>query len=358
VTRRVLIVHSRVGGGHLSAARALGAALKATGQAEVRLVDAYLDCGRLPVRRFPALYAWLARYHPRLWAAVYHSTNLPLEPARLLRPFLAAGFRRVLAQERPNAVVSVLPVINGILAELARLEVVLTDWHSVHRFWVARGVDHYTAPTESARLDCIRYGAPPEAVEVVGLPVRPEFAAPRSLASRATVLASLGLEPDRFTVLVMVGAEGSPRALRNLAYLVGPPLDTQVLVICGRNEALRRQVEALHVCALGFVDNVAELMRAADLLVTKAGGLTLAEAFCSGVPVVVHDLLPGQEAGNLAFAQQHHAALYAPSPPALASTVTRLLANPDERAALTEAGRNLARPDAAAQIAAAVLSRS
>ena len=56
--------------------------------------------------------------------------------------------------------------------------------------------------------------------------------------------------------------------------------------------------------ALGFVDNVAELMRAADMLVTKAGGLTLAEAFCCGVPVVVHDVLPGQEAGNLEYVLQ------------------------------------------------------
>src|SRR5262249_23530187 len=151
-------------------------------------------------------------------------------------------------------------------------------------------------------LDCIRYGAAPEAVEVIGLPVRPEFSLPRDPAARADVLPRVGLDPGRLTVLVMVGAEGSPRALHNVAYLARQPRDAQLLVISGRNEALRRQVEALGVRAVGFVDNVAELMRAADLLVTKAGGLTLAEAFCSGIPVVIHDLLPGQEAGNLAYA--------------------------------------------------------
>jgi processive 1,2-diacylglycerol beta-glucosyltransferase len=113
----------------------------------------------------------------------------------------------------------------------------------------------------------------------------------------------------------------------------------------------------LPVQVVGFVDNVAELMRAADLLVTKAGGVTLAEAFASEVPVVVADVLPGQEAGNVAYAREHQAAAHARTPRALAEIVRRLRAQPDERAALARAGRALATPDAAPRIAAAMLNR-
>ena len=360
MTRRVLVIHSRVGGGHLSAARALAAALDATGEARTRLVDVYLDCGRFPATLFPSMYARLTRHAPLGWALLYHGTSRRLDTTRLLRPLVASGLRRVLADDQSDMVVSVVPMVNGVLSRLAkpaRLEVVFTDWHAVHPFWLAPGVDHYTAATESARQACVDMGVPAEAVDVVGLPVRPEFAAGQPADPSA-----FGLEPGRFTVLVMVGAEGSLRTVRNLRYLVRHLVESQVLVVCGRNTALRRRVEALPsrvpLRALGFVENVAGLMRAADVLVTKAGGLTLAEAFCCEVPVVVHDLLPGQEAGNLAYALQHQAVLYAPRPASLAATVTALQADPERRSALAARARRLVRTDAAARIASAILDRA
>jgi processive 1,2-diacylglycerol beta-glucosyltransferase len=348
-------VYSRVGGGHLSAARALAEELESAG-VSTRLVDIYVEAGRFPVTLFPAAYAQLARYHPRLWSIVYRGTEKGLDPKRMLGPFLLPGLKRILAEERPDLVVSTLPVVNGLLAEAtasvgARLEVVLTDWHSVHRFWVADGVHHFTAPTDSARQDCLRFGAPPDRVSIVGIPVRRVFGAPIELRR----------EPSKFTILAMVGAEGSPRALRNVAHLAQLDLDAQLVVICGRNEQLRQRVERLvsrmPLHAVGFVDNVAELMRAADVLVTKAGGLTLAEAFCCGVPVVVHDVLPGQEAGNLQYVLGHGAVDYAPTPRRLEQVVTDLYADAERRSGLAKRGASLARPDAARLIAADVLGR-
>jgi processive 1,2-diacylglycerol beta-glucosyltransferase len=129
-----------------------------------------------------------------------------------------------------------------------------------------------------------------------------------------------------------------------------------VRVVCGRNAALREQVQSLGVEALGFVDNVAELMRSADLLITKAGGLTLAEAFCSAVPVVVYDVLPGQEAGNVAFALSQNAIVHSRRPEDLVRLVQALRGDAARRASLAECGRALARPDAARQIVQRVLA--
>jgi UDP-N-acetylglucosamine:LPS N-acetylglucosamine transferase len=164
--RRVVVVYSRVGGGHLSAARALAEELESSGRATAKIVDAYLECARFPLTVFPKAYARLARDHPRLWSMVYHASNTSLvDSTKVLGPFLRQGFRRMLADERPDVVVSVLPAVNGLLAQAAaehgvRLEVVLTDWYAVHHSWVARGVDHYTVPTESARPDCNPVGVP------------------------------------------------------------------------------------------------------------------------------------------------------------------------------------------------------
>jgi UDP-N-acetylglucosamine:LPS N-acetylglucosamine transferase len=366
--RRVVVVYSRVGGGHLSAARALAEELGSTGQATATIADAYVECGQFPLSLFPAAYARLARHHPRLWSMVYHGSQ-GLDPKRSLGPFLRRGFRRLMAEARPDLVVSVLPGVNGLLAEAAdafdaRLEVVLTDWHSVHRFWVAAGVSYYTTPTESARQDCIRFGAPESATTVVGIPVRRAFD-PDAGQDRATVrarcLTELGLDPRRFTVLAMVGAEGSPRALKNVARLAQLDRDLQLLVICGRNAELRRHVEQLQartpLLAVGFVENVAELMRAADVLVTKAGGLTLAEAFCCAVPIVVHDVLAGQEAGNLEHVLRCQAVEYAPNAAELSRLVAELYDDPRRRAELAARGARLARPAAARQIARELLAR-
>jgi UDP-N-acetylglucosamine:LPS N-acetylglucosamine transferase len=364
--KRVLVVYSRVGGGHLSAARALAAELESSGKATTRLVDAYLECGRFPATLIPTAYARLARAHPRLWSMVYHGST-SFNPQWVLGPFLKGGFEREIAEFGPDVVVSVLPAINGLLARAAnytgsRLEVVLTDWHSVHRFWVARGVSHYSASTESAREDCIRFGAPPASVEVVGIPVRSEFAGGIDRHAARARLRALGLDSEKFTILAMVGAEGSPKALANIAQLAQLNLDAQLLVVSGRNEALRRRVEQLParmpLRALGFVDNVAELMCAADLLLTKAGGVTLAEAFCSGVPVVVHDVLPGQEAGNLEHVLAQQAVVYAPDPEALARIAQELIHDPSRRAALAERGARLARPQASREIVRGLLERA
>ncbi|MBV9595731.1 MAG: glycosyltransferase [Chloroflexi bacterium] len=360
-------MYSRVGGGHLSAARALAGALNATGRCAAQTVDIYVDCGRFPVTRFPSIYASLARSHPRLWSLVYHgsSASRKLDPSWVVGPFLRRGVRQRLRADRPDVVVGVLPAINEVLVEAcadveARLEVVLTDWHSVHPFWQAPGVSHYTAPTDSAREDCIRFGAPPDAVDVVGIPVRQEFAA-RAASDRPARLAALGLEADRFTILAMVGAEGSPGALRNLARLARAAIDAQLVVVCGRNPALRSRVERLSarmpVRALAFVDGISGLMRAADVLVTKAGGLTLAEAFCCGVPVVIYDLLPGQEVGNLEYVVERGAALFAATPEALERTIATLAREPARRNQLAARGASLARPNAARDIAANILSR-
>ena len=350
------MVYSRVGGGHLSAARALAAELEATERCTARIVDIYVDCGRGPVTRFPAIYAELARNHPHLWWLIYRSASRRINPSWIVGRFVRPGLHQLVMRERPDLLVSALPAINGLVAEAAatvaaRVEVVLTDWHSVHPYWTAPGVDHYTTPTQSARDDCIRYGARPEAIDVVGIPVRREFAAPAEQPRPA----------GRFTVLAMMGAEGSPRALRNLAALAESDLDVELVVVCGRSEDLRQHIMRLRarvpMRVLGFVEDVASLMRSCDMLVTKAGGVTLAEAFCCGLPVVIHDVLPGQEAGNLEYVLAQGAVAFAPTPAALVRSVEALMADAGRRKALAECGRRLARPHAARQIAASVLRR-
>jgi processive 1,2-diacylglycerol beta-glucosyltransferase len=140
------------------------------------------------------------------------------------------------------------------------------------------------------------------------------------------------------------------------------PIDAEILVVCGRNARLQRRVSRLETVnslrALAYVEDVASLMLASDLLVTKAGGVTLAEAFCCGVPVVVFDPLPGQEEGNARFVTAQGAAELATSPRELASIVSELRWSPAHRSSLREHGARLATSGAALRTAAAILQRA
>src|SRR5215468_6151280 len=93
---KVIVLYSRVGGGHLSAARALADALATSGRCSVQLVDIYVDCGRFPVTLFPAVYAELARNHPRLWSLIYHSSERRGNPSSVVGPFLRTGLKQLM----------------------------------------------------------------------------------------------------------------------------------------------------------------------------------------------------------------------------------------------------------------------
>ena len=185
------------------------------------------------------------------------------------------------------------------------------------------GVDHYTAPTDSARQDCIalRCGArrpstssafPSASLRRAALPRHPSAAWPRSASIRAVHDSGDGRRRRL-----------APRAREHRPSGSGVDLNARsswssAAATTSCASASQRLPARMPLQALGFVDNVADLMRSADVLVTKAGGLTLAEAFCCGVPVVVYDVLPGQEAGNLEYVLRHDAVEYAATPEALA----------------------------------------
>jgi hypothetical protein len=131
-----------------------------------------------------------------------------------------------------------------------------------------------------------------------------------------------------------------------------------VAVICGRNRFLRRRVSRLagragdgRLTAHGFVGNMAEWLRCADIVVGKAGPGTIAEATCCGAPLVLTSYVPGQEKGNAEFVTGAGAGVYAPRPRQLAAEIGRLRDDPDALAAMRDASVRVGRPGAAADIA-------
>jgi UDP-N-acetylglucosamine:LPS N-acetylglucosamine transferase len=371
---RVQIVSSRVGGGHQSVAQALRDALEAIPDVDVEvwIDDLYVHHSRSLASRFPWFYATVTRRYPWLWRLIFNVTNRPPSGPRynwIGDVIGGPGLGELIAERAPDAVVTVLPGTTGFVARSvlrsgmpANVEVVVTDWADVHLGWASTFPAHYSVPTENAYQTFTGVGVPPSMVHLTGFPVREQFVrVVLGPGAQAAARKKLNLPADRFLILAMAGTEGSPAALAHLGAVARSPLAADIMVVCGRNRRLFHRMERFEgvnpIVPLGFVENIADLMVASDLLLTKPGGVTLAEAFCSRLPVLAFDPLPGQEEGNARYALACGAAELATSPIQLASLATELRWSADRRLALADAGQKLASPSAAMETAQGIVRR-
>ncbi len=365
---RVLILSASYGSGHAEAARSLAAAFAARG-AEPAVVDHFRDLvhpGFASASR--ALYYWLLRWAPGVWALGY-SLGDRLEPESPL----ALGMTRLgttrlahlLDTMRPDAVVTVHATPAAAMATLAASgrrvpphTTAVTDFVA-HSQWMPRPVDRYCVAAEEVRNEFVARGIAPDRVLVTGVPVRSGFS---RLPDPATARRALGLAPLLPTVVAMAGTQGSLGRLTDVVRaLLAVERPMQAVVVAGRDDRLRDRLTRLAAGSplrvVGYVDDVPALLAAADLLVTKAGGMTLAEATAAGVPLLLYGSLPGQERGNERFASRAGIALVARSRRELRRLLDRVLGDPDTIDRMQASLRRLRRPDAASRVVDLVLDQ-
>jgi 1,2-diacylglycerol 3-beta-galactosyltransferase len=386
-SRRVLLLTSGTGSGHLSVAEALrlGAADRQEWQVELEVVDAFQplppglrrrvvrggDAGATtvepdgisPYDRLVRLYGPLIIRAPWLWGWLFHlADNRPMLELYLawFGSHVQRRIVRALRASDAQAIVSVHPLLNHLMAQ-ARvragrprlpLMTVLTDLVDVHRWWVAPGIDQYVVPTDAAAGRLHRLGVPPSKIAVLGIPLRREFGT--TAVSAREMRARLGLDRDLSTVLLMGGGDGAgrlvatARAIGDLAERGVPPF--QLVVLTGRNHHARNELEArrwaLPFVCKGYLTNVAEYMTAADLVVTKPGSLTVAETLAMGRPLLLGKPLPGQEEGNIPYVVEAGAGLAFQSPGEAADAVEYLLGDPAMRWEMGQRAARLSRPRA------------
>jgi processive 1,2-diacylglycerol beta-glucosyltransferase len=233
---------------------------------------------------------------------------------------------------------------------------VVTDFEA-HALWMEPGVDLYCVAAEETKARLVARGVPADNAVVTGIPIAARFSGKIDIAD---VQKRLGWRDDLPTLLVLGGGFGMGPVAKILGALDTLETAVQVVVVCGRNEALRRQLAAedrrhpTHL--LGFVTNMHELMAVADLVITKPGGLTSSEALAMGRPIVVLDPIPGQEAANSDFLLEHGAAIKANRVEDLPYRLQKLLGSPKLRE-MARAAATLGKPDAATRIVHAVLAR-
>jgi len=238
---------------------------------------------------------------------------------------------------------------------------VVTDLAGTHTSWRFPRADVTAVPSEQARSECLASGIEPARCVQPGLPVDAGVqAGPLTAEARAALRERLGLRPGQFVALLAGGGEGCGGLWRRTAAILRRLGDVHVVTACGRNRGVRRRLAKIarrapgRLTVLGYSGNFTEWLRCADVVVTKAGPGIIAEAACCGTPLLLTSHLPGQERRNTPLVLRAGAGCRARGVRGMLRELARLRADPALLAGLRAGCGRLARPDAAARVAAII----
>ncbi len=358
----VVFYFSDTGGGHRSAAEAIIEAMESDfgDSFTSEMVDFYKDYGPGLLKRMPDLYPEMVKAKS-LWKASFYATDGRAQVRLMtgsLWPVMRVATRRIIRSHPADMIVTVHPLANtfALMALGARhppFYTVVTDLVTTHALWFDARADRILVPTELARDRAISHRMPEEKIEIVGLPVAERYCAP--VGNKAALRRRLGWPADKWVVLLVGGGEGMGPLGKTARAIDESGLDLAQVVVCGRNAKLKQALESQSwenpMFLYGFTRDMPDFMRAADILVTKAGPGTIAEGLNANLPIIMYSKIAGQEDGNVTFVESEGAGVWAPKPQLVVRALTRWISRPAERAKVIANTRRAARPDAAHRVA-------
>jgi len=338
-TKQILFLISDTGGGHRAAATAMAQAIHNLYPQRYRTVihDIWSHETGWPINQMPSTYSWLTTKGQLLWRLLWSAMSrrwLHASIFRAITPLIQAQLTHYLQQLQPDLIVSVHPLMNHLgiqMRECAGLTApfvtVITDLITIHPTWLCPTVDHCFVPTEAARHAALNYGMPAAKIKKYGYPVRLNFTDSRLPHPRSPALVRVP------TTILLLGNNHTVDIAHALLEQI-PNANLQI--VTGQNQALYERLQYLKwpesVQLYSFVENMAALMNAADLLITKAG--------------------PGV---NVEYVEKHALGTYISEPNQIAQLAQQWL-SPDNPtlSQMSANAQHLAKPNAVFEIAEAL----
>ncbi len=356
----MLFLSASVGEGHTAAAHAVSSAVTARWpDAQCHVVDSYRYASHVFHRVASNGYIGMVKMLPHLYRYIYDQAERATKVSAFktwLHHYTAVNLRQYVERIAPDVVVCTHAFPCGVMAEYKRefadappVVGIVTDF-VVHPFWIHKNIDAYAVATSAMKQALVSRGVRAERVRVTGIPIDSNFARHATKSSARDVI---GIERNRTTLLLMGGGLGIGPLEKALVALDEMSRPIQTVVVVGKNARLERRLGDVArrlrhpVVVRGFVGNVCDYMRAADILISKPGGLTSSEALASELPLVMLKPLPGQEERNTRYLQDRGVGVLLQSSRDLAPAVERLLDDPSEVERMRRRARALAHPDAA-----------
>ena len=366
--KKILVVYGTAGIGHKKAALAVKAALdelKPDG-VEASIIDSLDYTNEFFKWAYLASYLLMVNKLPTFWGLSYYITDNPfvdlvVSKVRRVNNWLnSKKLREYLLQSQPDVIVSTHFFAGEVIADLkkrgllrSKLITVVTDYRP-HAWWIVDPTDMYVVASDDAEQDLLRRGTAQNKIKILGIPVEPVFS--KSIG-RKEALAKLGLKDGIFTILVILGGFGvGPIGdiVKTIQRLSTP---VRLVAVCGHNDALVKKLEGMkagspgELKVLGFINNVYDYMEAADLFISKPGGISSTEAMAKELPMIVVFPIIGQETRNSDFLVRHGAAVKIDNMAELKDAAGALVSDPKRLEAMRENIRKIRKPFACYDIA-------
>ena len=373
VFKKVLILSASAGAGHLRAAEAIERAfLQMNAAQEVRHIDTLEYTNKVFRHLYSKAYIEMVNKMPEVLGWLYDHLDKPWKNERRRLAFDKLNTRpfvKMLKDYQPDIIVCThfLPaeIISWLRAKQrfnCQQAIVVTDF-DVHAMWLCHHYEHYFVALDETRLHLKKLGIPADKITVSGIPIDPVFAQEKN---KHKMRDKHDLRQDVTTILLSAGGFGVGPVEYILKTLMEMQSPAQIVALCGRNQKLKGRIDrlaaslsperGLAIQPVGYTSEMDEYMSASDILLGKPGGLTTSEALAKELIFVIVNPIPGQEERNSDHLLEEGVAIRCNNLPVLADKIDRLLADPIRMHNMRANARHLARPNAARDVVAKLLS--
>ncbi len=324
--KKVLILYSQIGQGHISAAKAVHEAIRHLYgfDIDVEMIDFmdFISSGLTKVTQ--KTYDGSTKFAPVLVKLFFESTDKRW-PIKLLNqlnyPFAISKLKKFFDEKKPDVIISTFPLWDYMTAEIwkknyknAKFISIVTDSITIHNGWVVADSDYHIVANEDTAQSLRAFNVDEEKIKILGFPVRMDFL---ENSDRRQLLSNHGLNPDLFTVLFLPTAQNPRRNIKIMKELIRQRSDYNLIVITGRDQKIKPKMEKLtsdrNIKVIGWTDAMPLFIKAADVIVTKAGGATVMECIAAQKPMVITSIIPGQEQGNAEYIKRYQLGIVASS---------------------------------------------
>ncbi len=351
---RVHIFHISKYGGHSQAAQNIREAILANeDKAEAVNLNSFHYFYPRTEKVVNMIYTLVIKKMPSLWGKAYNRQGLIkyLIPWQKVASFISfPRLNRYIKKKKPDCFVTTQAFPCCLIADYKKsykvdipLVAVVTDFYP-HRFWVHPFVDSYVVASEEAKKILMDAGVDKEKVHVLGIPISIKFI---ESYSKDTVANKFGFSKNLKSVLVMGGGLGIGSIEKSVASLDKIKSDFQIIVICGKNRFLYQKLKKRErkskkpLFVFGYTEHINEIMDFSDIIITKAGGITISEALAKKMAIIVTNPIPGQEEFNVDFLIRKKTIIKADTPSQIQASVTELFENKEKLDILrARAGQN------------------
>ncbi|WP_407391502.1 MGDG synthase family glycosyltransferase [Carnobacterium jeotgali] len=363
VTPKILILTGSYGNGHLEVTRSLIAELNKRGITDIVTSDLFYEAHPILTNVTRKLYIKSFSKGQNIYGFLYYKSDYRLTDFRIDRMIDKYGYMRISQLMKENEfdlVINTFPMqALPIYKQRSKPETpfinVLTDF-CLHTRWISDSIDYYFVACNSLKDELTATGINENKITVSGIPIKEEFYVYDKL--------SLPEKNNRNQIKKLLISAGAHGVLKDLAQIIEElksKEDLHITVVCGSNKLLFNKLmqnyqNNANITILGYVSNMASLMNQSDIMVTKAGGISLSEALAIRIPLILTPAVPGQEKDNARFFEKEGMAIVTKSEDEIAPAVLALLKQPLLSRSLTKQMENHFHPHASAIIVDKVLT--